>query len=539
MPILHTLQRAAVLRLATLLLLWIGAVAALAQSAGAGPTPPRLSLVEGQVSFWRPGAEAWSVAALNTPLAPGDALYAADNAKLELQIGSRAFVRADERTQLGFVRQERRRIQFRVNDGQASFDLRLLPAGLTVAVDTPHAAITMDRAGYYRLNVDQEGSRFITRRNGRATVVPAGGSVLKLAPAQEVFVAGADTPSISITEAPEPDGWDRWNTERTDELAAPSSARYLPPDVYGADTLDQYGGWREVPAYGTVWVPAGLGPDWAPYSRGQWIWDPFYGWTWIDDVPWGWAPFHYGRWVYLSGFWAWAPGPIAVRPLYAPALVVFFNSGGGVSLSVGAAVPPLSWVALSWGEPLTPWWGPRGFVGKPWWGGWGGPRVGHPARFQNTRVNHAVVTVQHDQFGHGPVRAKPVPASAMPRLTPVPGTLPVKPTASSQATGPVTSVQPPHEVLSRPRAVPPVPRIPHPIVPRQTAPPRPEAAPPRTAAPHEAPRAAPGAPAIHMPLPQKQGEIEKEKGQERGQTPKHHGPDHAAKCDERKGACDR
>ena len=38
-----------------------------------GPTPPRLSFIDGSVSFWRPGAEDWSEAQINTPLAAGDA----------------------------------------------------------------------------------------------------------------------------------------------------------------------------------------------------------------------------------------------------------------------------------------------------------------------------------------------------------------------------------------------------------------------------------------------------------------------------------
>src|SRR5437016_1985045 len=49
-------------------------------------TPVRLSFTRGEVSFWRPGAEDWGPAQINTPLAPGDALYAAQAASLELQI---------------------------------------------------------------------------------------------------------------------------------------------------------------------------------------------------------------------------------------------------------------------------------------------------------------------------------------------------------------------------------------------------------------------------------------------------------------------
>ena len=37
-------------------------------------TPPRLSFIDGPVSFWRPGAQDWAQAQANTPLAPGDQL---------------------------------------------------------------------------------------------------------------------------------------------------------------------------------------------------------------------------------------------------------------------------------------------------------------------------------------------------------------------------------------------------------------------------------------------------------------------------------
>ena len=107
-------------------------------------------------------------------------------------------------------------------------------------------------------------------------------------------------------------------------------------------------------SYGNVWVPATVAPGWVPYSTGRWIWDPRFGWTWLDDAPWGWAPYHYGRWVFVGNYWAWAPGPIVVRPVYSPALVVFL--GGGVHIGVSLA-RPVYWAPLGWGEPCIPWWG--------------------------------------------------------------------------------------------------------------------------------------------------------------------------------------
>src|SRR2546426_6703820 len=49
-----------------------GARAALAADAPdaspIGRTPPRLSYVDGEVSFWRPGAQDWAPAQINVPL---------------------------------------------------------------------------------------------------------------------------------------------------------------------------------------------------------------------------------------------------------------------------------------------------------------------------------------------------------------------------------------------------------------------------------------------------------------------------------------
>src|SRR5437867_12198045 len=57
-----------------------------------GLIPPRLSYLDGAVSLWRPGAQDWSPAAANLPLAAGDELYTAHQRDLELHNGTRALV---------------------------------------------------------------------------------------------------------------------------------------------------------------------------------------------------------------------------------------------------------------------------------------------------------------------------------------------------------------------------------------------------------------------------------------------------------------
>ena len=379
-------------------------------------TPPRLSFADGQVSFWRPGAQDWATAQVNTPLAPGDELYTASPGNVELQIGSRAFVRAWANTQLGLAAQEPDFLQFKVTTGSAAFDLRTLEPGHTVEVDTPNAAFTIEHAGYYRVDVTGQRTSFITRRAGRATVTPASGEAVVITPSEEVVIEGTSSPQLASYVAPPLDVWDRWNYARTDKLLDAVSARYVSPGAYGVSDLDPYGTWRVVPTYGSVWVPTAVQTGWVPYSTGAWTLDPYYGWTWVDTAPWGWAPYHYGRWVFVDGFWAWAPGPVVARPVYAPALVAFF---GGPSVRIGVTVggPLVGWVALGWGEPVVPWWGRAGFIHQPSWRGWGGPRVVNNTVINNTTVvnvqniniyrnasvQNAVVAVNENRFGRGPI----------------------------------------------------------------------------------------------------------------------------------------
>ena len=377
-----------------------------------GRTPPRLSYLEGQVSFWRPGAQDWVEAQINTALAPGDQLIVNGQGGLEVQIGAQAFVRGGTGAQIGLETREPDFLRFRVISGQAAFDIRNLTPGRTVEVDTTQAVFVINSEGYYRFGVTRAQTTFVTRRTGRATVTPIGSTAVLVEPDEAVAIQGAENPILAFQVVPALDDWDNWNYARTDQFLEARSLRYLSPGTYGAGDLDRYGAWRTLPTYGSVWVPSGVAPGWAPYSSGRWMHDPYYGWTWVDTAPWGWAPYHYGRWVYVHNYWCWAPGPIVRRAVYAPALVAFLSQPG-LSVSIGIGGPPVGWVCLGWGEPLIPWWGRPGFIHRPWWGGWGGPhivnnraihrrtivKVEQIQHYRNTQVLHAINATAGDDFG--------------------------------------------------------------------------------------------------------------------------------------------
>ena len=72
--------------------------------------------------------------------------------------------------------------------------------------------------------------------------------------------------------------------------------------------LAPYGQWIEDPKYGYVWSPNVDGGFRPYYTSGHWALTD-YGNTWISDLPWGWACFHYGRWTFDNYYgWLWIPG---------------------------------------------------------------------------------------------------------------------------------------------------------------------------------------------------------------------------------------
>jgi hypothetical protein len=130
---------------------------------------------------------------------------------------------------------------------------------------------------------------------------------------------------------------------------------------------------------------------------------------------------------------------------------------------VAIGVPGVSWVALSWGEPLVPWWGRPQFIGRPTWAGWGGPRVVNNVVvnrttvvnitniniYKNTTVEHAVVAVREERFGRGPVQQARVAQIDARRLEPARTPLRVTPDASSYVAASGHATRPPENTIKR------------------------------------------------------------------------------------------
>jgi len=318
----------------------------------------RMNYTQGSVTF-QPGGEGdWVNAVPNRPLTSGDNLWTDQGSRAELHIGSTA-VRLAAETSLTLLDLNERTTQLRLSEGTVILRLRHLDDGDLVEVDTPNLAFNLQRTGEYRIDVDSNGDvTKVSVWSGRGEVTGGGYSYTVVA-GQSARFSGSDQLNYDIAQMPRPDGLDNWAFQRDHREDRAESANYVSPEMTGYEDLDDYGHWQYVGGYGTVWVPAGVASDWAPYRNGHWAYIDPWGWTWVEDEPWGFAPFHYGRWAYAGNRWCWVPGPVAVRPVYAPALVAFVG-GGGFAISGG---PGVAWFPLAPGEVYMPYYrGSRGYV---------------------------------------------------------------------------------------------------------------------------------------------------------------------------------
>jgi len=285
---------------------------------------------------------------VNRPMTTGDKLWSDQDSRAEMNIGS-ASLRIASMTGFSFLNLTDDVTQLRITEGTLRIRVKRLDENETFEVDTPNLAFSILRTGTYKINVNENGDTTIVKVFSGTGEVTGGGSAYTLHAGDEGYFQGTDELSADVEgiNNNEGDDFDDWCAERDHREDVSISSRYVSTDAIGYEDLDEYGGWRPVPEYGTIWFPHTAVVGWAPYHYGHWAYIAPWGYTWVDDAPWGFAPFHYGRWVTVGGVWGWvpcAPRPVAVvgvvyvRPVYAPALVAWVGGphfGVGIGVNVG------------------------------------------------------------------------------------------------------------------------------------------------------------------------------------------------------------
>ncbi|HVH83179.1 MAG TPA: DUF6600 domain-containing protein, partial [Steroidobacteraceae bacterium] len=310
------------------------ALAALTSARADEGDPPgrvaRLSYVEGAVSLEPAGLSDWTAAERNRPLTTGDRLWTDQQSVAELDLGD-GVLRLGGMTGFAFLNLDDRFAQIQLSGGILLVRVWDTSSGQSYEIDTPQLAVQLSQPGMYRIEVDEPGSTTVVKvSEGEAVALGAAGSIPIDAQQSMVFTGSASDTSLSYSAASlgAPDDLDNWSATRDRQAQESPSQQYVADGTPGTYELDDAGRWQSTPEYGYVWTPAVVEAGWVPYRFGHWVWISPWGWTWVDEAPWGYATFHYGRWVLLGGVWAWVPGPRPLRPVYAPALVAWTRGPG-------------------------------------------------------------------------------------------------------------------------------------------------------------------------------------------------------------------
>ncbi len=324
----------------------------------------RIVLTEGDVSFYANRTDGWAKARLNFPVTSKNSIWTNGPARAEVGVGGSA-IRIDADSVLDFTQLEDERTHLFLQTGNLNVRVRSSPTSDNsnhpsqdaYIVETAEGMIQLQTAGRYRIDASPERNETrVSVLSGQARYEGRGSTlniengkslIIRLATGAPTFVFGLASEST----------FDRWAAARDirwDETHQRyAHDRRVSPRMTGYEDLDTYGNWTDDREYGRLWTPRVVVSGWAPYRYGSWAYVQPWGWTWVDDAPWGFAPFHYGRWVQRQTRWYWWPGTYSYRPVYAPALVGWYNSGNvNISLSFGSG--HVGWFPLAPREIYVP-----------------------------------------------------------------------------------------------------------------------------------------------------------------------------------------
>jgi hypothetical protein len=376
-------------------------IAALAVTAFADPSQAgredllHLSLMSGNVQVKTEDTGDWVPASVNMPLRVGDRLWVPAGARAEIMMRNGSTLRLDQLSVLDIDALDVDNTDVYLEMGRLYANFRAARED-SLGVDTPGVSVRAQGRAVFRVDLP-DGSEFsdVAVLKGSVTVQTKQ-EIRRVDEGLQYSLRNGKYPDI--TSIFPPDEWERWNRGRDAVFASNESGRYLPEEIrpYGP-SLDPYGAWVFVPAYGYCWRPR-VAVSWAPYRNGRWCWMGG-NYVWLSYDPWGYAPHHYGRWHFATTHgWVWLP-PAATAVHWGPGYVGWAVSGAHVA-----------WVPLG---PRDVYHGHNGYRGGYAGSAWAtGQAPIHKTVYQNIHVHNAVHVVHNETFiggRHVEVRGKENP----------------------------------------------------------------------------------------------------------------------------------
>ena len=380
----------------------------------------RIADLQGPVQWFDHEAGRWQEATRNLPVTTGDRIATGRLARADVRVGSTT-LRLDARTELDVLRLDDERIVVQLHKGSLALRVRSRDIAEEIEMLTAEARLRPLRSGHFRIDRNDDTTQVGAWR-GELRVDDVDGVTVSAGQRADLWRDGRGRALRVDWSSPVTDAFASrvlQDDERDDRVAA---SRWVSPEMTGAEELDLAGRWETHPDHGAVWFPHQVRPDWAPYRFGRWTWVRPWGWTWVDEAPWGFAPAHYGRWVQWRDRWAWAPGGYVARPVYAPALVTWAGGGNGWSATVRIGTAPPAWQPLAPRDVYVPWYrhtpAHRQRVNEPVWTKPWSSHAGQPYP-QPSQPRLQPQPGQVRPWPHGP-QPQPQPQAPLPSAAPVP-----------------------------------------------------------------------------------------------------------------------
>lgn len=288
----------------------------------------RISYVKGRVLRYVPEEEGWVAIVKDTPFGLSDSLRSEKDARAEIIMPNNTWARIDGGTEIRLIALREDITEIQVDSGLARFYNKGFDA--VIEARTPFGDVRAPGETTFDLCIDDESVEVVALKETVYFVHKASGTRIEVTAGSSSVIA--DSRQVTAGEVQTDPHWNAWNSER-DALWAErmgvkgESAEYLPPGLRNdAYILDECGRWEGVYYNGGhyyFWRPLSVSAGWAPFTVGRWIvwWGDH---TWIPCEPFGYLTHHYGGWVFVRGFWYWAPPVSYVRVRIGPPLPPLF-----------------------------------------------------------------------------------------------------------------------------------------------------------------------------------------------------------------------
>ncbi|HEX4602925.1 MAG TPA: DUF6600 domain-containing protein [Candidatus Angelobacter sp.] len=275
----------------------------------------RISYVEGEVRL--DNGHGYESVTMNVPVTEHSWLQTRSDGWAEVQMEDGSIIRLAPDTVIGFTDLGRSSsggasTTVDLDQGEAIFKI-LQHDDSEFQVTVKNKTITLAQGSSFRVTSTNANPMEIAVVKGEVGIRdPESGAEVAVKKNETFLLDAADVTRYALDKGTDADDLDQWSKQRDDYLSsyAASGRNYTQsPYQYGASDLNYYGQYYDVPEYGNVWQPNGVGLGWDPFNNGYWSYSPGFGYTWVSSYPWGWMPYRYGRWVFVNGRgWCWAPG---------------------------------------------------------------------------------------------------------------------------------------------------------------------------------------------------------------------------------------